>query len=362
MNNISINNKACNNITWQLINNVNTLHDIEEQWQSLVLESSNPTPFSSPEWILNWYRIYWQDNWELCTLAGYINNKLVVFFPFYTQHSKQWPQLKVMYPLGQGEPEDAEISSEYCDVIISPGFESLVVPELLEKLAEFTVDQIICNAVLQNSFIVNLFEKAYGYQPITSHNRYRISCPNWTLQDLSKNTRSRYKRSKNQLKKINAEFHWVNSNDYEKYTNLLIKYHQRLWEGRGKKGAFSQPNFEKFHNKYRTQNSVKISAISVDNTPIAINYYFSDETTLYFYQCGWDSNNYSNFSLGLTLHLWSIESCSHDYYDFMMGDLKGSYKSKYGTQQDCMTNIVINIKPMKVFINKIVSKIISFIT
>ncbi|PCI57700.1 MAG: hypothetical protein COB45_02610 [Gammaproteobacteria bacterium] len=354
-----MNNKTGNNITWQLISDIHTLSKIKEQWQSFAQQSSNPNPFSFPEWILNWYQVYWQKNWELATLVGYINNELVLVFPFYIQHSRQWPHLKVMYPLGQGEPEEAEISSEYCDVIISSRFENIILLELIEKLAELSVDQIICNAVLQNSHIIKFLEKAYEYKAPTSHYRYRINCSKWTLQDLSKNTRSRYKRSNNQLKKINAKFHWVNSEDYMRYTALLIEYHQSLWEGRGYKGAFSHPNFKSFHNNYRSQHSVKISAITVDNIPIAINYYFSDETTLYFYQCGWDSNNYANFSLGLALHLWSIENCHHKYYDFMMGDIKHSYKSKYGAQQEPMTNIAIEIKPRKVFINKLIRRIIS---
>jgi len=362
MNNISINNKTCNNITWQLINNVNTLHDIEEQWQSLALESSNPTPFSSPKWILNWYQIYWQDNWELYSLAGYINNKLVVLFPSYIQHSQQWPYLKVMFPLGQGEPEEAEVSSEYCDVIISPGFENIILNELQEKIAKLDVDQVIWRAVLQNSHIIKLTAQAYAYTPKPSNHQYRIECSKWLLQSLSKNTRSRYKRSINQLKKINASFNWVHSKDHEKYTLLLIEYHQTLWKARGSQGAFSQPNFKDFHKQYRNSDSLKISAIIVDNIPIAINYYFCDKTTLYFYQCGWDSNNYANFSLGLSLHLWSIEHCHHHYYDFMMGEINNSYKSKYGAQQALMSNIVVNIKPRKVVINKVIKKMRSFIT
>jgi len=357
-----MNNKTCNNITWRLISNISELYEIKEQWQAICQKLSSTTLFSSPTWVLNWHHVYWQENWQLSTLAGYINDELVVVFPSYIQHSKQWPYLKVMYALGQGEPEEAEISSEYCDVIISPDFESIILPNLQEKLAAFNVDKIIWNAALQNSHIIKLLEKVYVYTPIFNHNRYRIKCSNWKLQDLSKNTRSRYKRSNNQLNKINAEFNWINSDDYGKYATFLIEYHQILWESRGHKGAFSHPNFLSFHDKYINAESVKISAIIVDDIPIAVNYYFGDDTTLYFYQSGWDSKNYANFSLGLSLHLWSIENCHHKYYDFMMGDINDSYKSKYGAQQELMTNIAIKIKPRKVIINMVTNKIRSLIT
>jgi hypothetical protein len=239
---------------------------------------------------------------------------------------------------------------------------ALKAPLFAELLAKLTIDKIIWNAALQKSHIVKLLEKTYKYKSIGTHYQYRVERSNWTLQDLSKNTRSRYKRSNNQLKKINAQFNWINSNNYDKYTTLLIEYHQSLWESRGNTGAFSHLSFISFHNQYINPDSVKISAIIVDDIPIAVNYYFSDETTLYFYQSGWDSKNYANFSLGLSLHLWSIENCHHKYYDFMMGDINNSYKSKYGTHQKEMTNIVIKIKSRNIFIDKLISKIISFIT
>jgi hypothetical protein len=355
-----MNNQPCNDIQWHLINHIDELSAIEEQWHFITQKSLNPTLFSSPKWILNWYKNYWQESWKLTTIAGYINNELVVLAPLYTQRSQHWPYLNVMYPLGQGEPEAEEVSSEYCDIIISSSYENTVLPELLKKLTALNVDQVIWHAALQGSYIKKLLETGFKYTAKTTHYRYLLECKAWALATLSKNTRSRYKRSSNQLANINAKFIWVNPSNYEKYASLLTDYHQERWESKGSLGAFSHPNFRSFHEFYRNKNTVKMSAIIVDNHPIAINYYLEDETSLYFYQCGWDSKAYANFSLGLTLHLWSIENCQNKYYDFMMGDIKDSYKLKFGTKQEPMTNIIINIKPYKVFINKLVNKIRSF--
>lgn len=88
-----MNKQTCNNITWQLISNINELHEIKEQWQRLAEQSLNSTPFSSPQWLLTWYNVYWQENWELTTLAAYVDNQLVAVLPVYIQHSLQWPHL-----------------------------------------------------------------------------------------------------------------------------------------------------------------------------------------------------------------------------------------------------------------------------
>ena len=360
MSQITGNEQTTQCIQWQLITDFTDLSTLKQQWQELLKQSAAASPFSSPQWLLTWHQTYWQSNWELTTLVGYVDNSLVAILPCYVQHSLQWPHIKVLYPLGQGEPEEAEVSSEYCDAIIAKKYEAIVLPELKKKLAEFNVDKVYWSAALQSSHIKGLLESVFKYTAVTTHSRYCVERSKWTLQNLSKNTRARYKRSNNQLTKINATYHWVKPEAYEIYTAKLIKYHQSLWESRGNKGAFSHEEFNRFHHAFRTGNTVKISAISVDNTPIAINYYFFDETTLYFYQCGWDSESYANFSLGLSLHLWSIENCPYPYYDFMMGELKDSYKEKFASLREPMTNIEIKINPKKVFLQKLAHKIITY--
>ena len=355
------NEHATHNIQWQLITDFASLDTIAHQWQELLQQFSTASPFSSPQWLLTWHQIYWQSNWELTTLVGYVDNNLVAILPCYVQHSLQWPHIKVLYPLGQGEPEEAEVSSEYCDAIIAQKYEAIALPELQKKLAEFDVDRIYWRAALQSSHIKGLLESVFKYTAVTTHSRYCVERTKWTLQNLSKNTRARYKRSNNQLKKVNATYHWVKPEAYKIYIAKLIEYHQNLWESRGNKGAFVHADFNRFHEEFRAKSSIKISAISVDNNPIAINYYFFDETTLYFYQCGWDSEGYANFSLGLSLHLWSIENCSYQYYDFMMGELKNSYKEKFDAHREPMANLEIKVNPKKVFLHKLVHKVFSLI-
>ncbi len=171
------------NIEWKLIDNFHQLTAITQQWQRLVDQSSDLSPFSSPQWVLTWYKNYWQNDWELSIYAGYINNELVVILPCYIQHSPKFPYLKLMYPLGQGEPEEEEISSEYCDVIVSPKVTEITFVGLQEKLMALNIDQVRWNATVQNSYIKKLLEKSFGYDTRSTHTRYFVERSNgrWNL-------------------------------------------------------------------------------------------------------------------------------------------------------------------------------------
>jgi len=81
--------------------------------------------------------------------------------------------------------------------------------------------------------------------------------------------------------------------------------------------------------------------------------------TLHFYQSGWDETKYSKLSPGFALHLWSIENSSEDKYDFMLGGINDSYKTKFRTSKDPLYSIEINSKPIKSLFLKVLQKLTS---
>ena len=352
-----MNNKS---ISWHVINDVLELKKISKQWQCLAENSINSNLFSSPQWVLNWFEVYWQKNWKLYVIVGFYNKELVAMLPAYIQHSTRWPHISTLYPLGQGEPEDEEVMSEYCDILLLPEYIEQVTTELSEQVTQLKVDQIIWHSVLVNSAINSLLTKLYNVPSITTNYRYCVDRSNWRIKQLSKNTRSRYKRSCNQLSKLEHKFQWISADEYDTYAQHMIEYHQARWNKKGKLGAFAQENFQLFHQKFMMNDEKKfinISALIVNNKPIAINYYLAYNSTLYFYQCGWDEVNYSHLSPGLSLHLWSIENTEKPFYDFMKGELSDSYKGKFECQQQAMTNIIISINRWKLMINKLIIKL-----
>jgi hypothetical protein len=352
-----MNNKS---ISWHVIEDILELKKMSKQWECLAENSINNTLFSSPHWILNWYEVYWQKNWKLHVIVGFHNKKLVAMLPTYIQRSTSWPHISILYPLGQGEPAEAEVSSEYCDILLLPEYFEQVTTELSEQVSQITVDQIIWHSVLVSSVITKLLAKLHNVSSPATNYRYCIDRSNWCIKKLSKNTRSRYKRSYNQLSNLDYKFQWISPDEYDTYAQYMIEYHQARWNKKGKLGAFAQQNFQLFHQKFMQvseKKCVNISALIVNNKPIAINYYLTNGSTLYFYQCGWDEVNYSYLSPGLSLHLWSIENAKQPFYDFMKGELTDSYKSKFGCKQQPMTNIIIPIHNWKLMINKLIVKL-----
>lgn len=320
------------------------------------LEDNNT--FGSFNWITHWSNTFKlpAGNLELYTI--YSKNKLVAIAPFYIHQSENLFQLKTLYPLGQGEDEKSEVASEYNDIYILEGYEESVIKLLANKLKELNIDQIKWRATLKSSHINRLLKVAFDYQAPVTHARYLIETPTWSLNNLSKNTRSRYKRSINQFKNLEASFKWVEQDEYEHFSQILAQFHQSRWSSKGKKGAFSEHDFIEFHKNYRCANpsNIRISAIMVNEEPIAINYYLADKSTLYFYQCGWDETNYANLSPGFALHIWSIEHCKLTYYDFMMGGLNDSYKAKFGCQAIPMINNNIKLSKVKLFLIRLFNK------
>ena len=120
------NNNIEQTIEWQLIEDIEQLKQYIEQWQELVL-TSQANLFCSPQWIMTWVDIYWQPSWKLKVILGFNNNKLIAIAPLYLQIKSGLLSISTLLPLGQGEPEESEILSEFQDLVIADKFDYIYV-------------------------------------------------------------------------------------------------------------------------------------------------------------------------------------------------------------------------------------------
>ena len=318
------------------------------------------TPLHSHCSLLNtWYKHYWQKDWQLICYVFYHHQQLVCIAPFYLKIDDQLPFVKTLHLIGQGEPEQTEAALEYLDIYITHGYENIMNSLILEKINSLNFDQFIIKAVFENSCIAKLAAQFNGTLTKQQYAQYKVNNTLWQFSQLSKNTRSRINRCKNQLERLGATFRWLNSNEYNKTWELLKKYHQSRWQNKGKTGAFYSPDFNSFHRTLRENSSdmIAMSAVFINKQPIAINYYLVTQNTYHFYQSGWDELNYSQLSPGLFLHYWSLSNCPKKYYDFMMGGLNNSYKAKFQADERAMLAIKVVRSPIKLFISKVLKKI-----
>lgn len=321
---------ANNQIKWLYCNEIEDIKSYHQYWQELFVKNDNSF-FSSPNWLTQWVDTFWEDN---CSLHLYIvlsNNECVLFAPFYIKKSKNFPYINTLTLLGQGEDELFEISSEYQDILVHDSYQHLL-NELNQRLTSLNYDSINVSALLDNTYIFKLLANMDKSNLKSAGTRFTYSSKTDQTPLLSKNNRSKLNKCKNKLTALNADFIWVKEEDFTLYWELMKQLHQARWHKLGKTGAFCHDKFSEFHNTFREDNrkKIKMSAVIVNNRPIAIHYYFTFNDTLYFYQSGWDEENYTMVSPGFVLHIWTMNNCSETLYDFMMGNTNNSYKAKLG--------------------------------
>tara|TARA_R110001583_G_scaffold105202_1_gene252645 strand:- start:11322 stop:12413 length:1092 start_codon:yes stop_codon:yes gene_type:complete len=321
--------------------------------------TQNKNFFTSTDCLDQWFDCYWKKYWQLYSFAYYQDDKLICLVPFFIEKSELFPFTKTLYLVGQGEPEYAEIALEYLDVRIESGYEKTVYPLIIKEINKLNFDQCVVKAVFEDSHIAKILPHIKGVLTQQHYAQYKVSKTHWQLEQLSKNTRSRINRCKNQLTNLSATVRWLNDEEYDSVWCLLKKYHKSRWQNKGKTGAFAATEFNEFHKALREKNSstIAMSAIFIREQPIAIHYYLVTDDTYHFYQSGWDEQNYAKLSPGLYLHYWSIINCPKKYYDFMMGGVNNSYKAKFNADARSMVSITVVKSPVKLFFSKVCNKL-----
>jgi hypothetical protein len=324
-----VNKPRVNKIEWLLVEDITCLKQHIAQWQQLILETDSNL-FCSPEWIMTWIQTYWQPSWQLKTIIGFEDKKLVAIAPLYIQPSKNLISITKLLPLGQGEPEESEVLSEFQDVIIQSEYNNdYIHAEITNEIKAIKYDQIKCHSLLPDSNLAKILLKINSFQLNTIGKRYLLTNNENYIQKLSKNNKIKWRRCQKKLETLNAQFIWIPEAEYNEFWEKLIIFHQQRWNAKGKLGAFFHPDFINFHNLLQKEKKTKMSAILINGEPIVINYYLHDHDTLYFYQCGWNENEYANLSPGFSLHVWSIISNPLKNYDFMMGNAIDNYKNSF---------------------------------
>ncbi|MGH7117857.1 MAG: GNAT family N-acetyltransferase [Acetobacteraceae bacterium] len=111
------------------------------------------------------------------------------------------------------------------------------------------------------------------------------------------------------------------------WLDALAKLHQRTWEGRGQRGAFAEPDFQRFHHALidRGLPRREVDVLEVRAGPECLGYLlnFVFHGTVYAYQSGFDYALAGRHQKpGLTCHHLAIEMYLRegvDRYDFLGG-------------------------------------------
>ncbi|MDA8621512.1 GNAT family N-acetyltransferase [Psychrosphaera sp.] len=338
-------------VNWHVIEELNELRAIEPKWQ-LLYEKSKLSFFNSPSWLLAWVDVFWQSQWQLKVIAGYAGKELVALAPFYVNVTNSKLSLKKLMPLGQGEPEEQEVMSEYQDLLLYDVTDAdLVGLNKLIKQLEF--DRLEWNHVLNDSKIGEFLKLFSSVEAIHNGYRYLVECGIDAQQ--TKSALKKWQRCSNKLADKKVLFNW--SEPTEELWHKLALFHQNRWQNKKEKGAFSHVNFEKFHHHNGFAGGLKMSVMTINDDVVAINYFVLSDDTLHFYQSGWDEA-FEEYAPGFCLHYWSIKNAIKDNYDLMISPTASMYKQRFCIDKPQATfNISYGKWPLKHAMKKVIMKV-----
>ena len=335
---------------YEVVRSFAELEALKPEWNDLLHRTAQHSIFLHHEWMSSWWSVFATDRHRLSTLLIRTHpthgNELVGIAPFQLIKSIDPVDPKLCF-VGAGEPKDSEVVSEYLDLFALPEFESAVVK---------VVSDWIGNNPAWSSFECRDFaESALIYQVVRQLNRTyhgRVRKERWSFGIplstdtglLDRLTPSRRKRLERTIRATQREGELVrteadSADTLARHFSILKDLHKERWNSQGKNSIFDDDRFTQFHeqvlNKLYPQGLANITVFSIGDEPVAALYLYFSDSTVYYYQSGFKTQNANRFMPLSNAHRIEIEqqaSLGRTQYDFMRGE-DDSYKAEFGCDQ-----------------------------
>lgn len=255
-------------------------------------------PMRSPEWLLAWWESFAEPDDKLFVIrVTDVEGRLVGLAPLYQQSKGRIIVLRVL-----GARDHC---SHHTDWLSLPGYEKKVgraVAQIL-LLQQRDWQRLLFEAVDEDASALCSTMEYLDEKTCIVHKRRINSCwkislpPTWEdyLKTLSRSLRKR-------CRKLHRDYFETGSiclrqvekiEDLPKGLALLQKLHAMRWgTTRQPRGVFSDPRFSSFHEKVAhallSSGQLRMAWLEQGGVPVAAEYQFFDEDTLYAYQAGLD--------------------------------------------------------------------------
>lgn len=351
----------------ELISSSGEFEALEKDWNALSNECSYCKIFNSWDWMFTWWTVFnkevSQQLYILCVFDQNKNGKtLIGIAPFYIL-KKQYPQSFVMGKtlqfIGNGEPEEEMILSQYNDLIVCSGREEQVCEQLSVYLQQHKSDWDCADFpyLLKNSLLQNCFVKStacFHFQCIKEGFRSYISpVENFeAYRNTLANRWAKMYRKKDRLLKRDGEVLITTTTTEESVDEalgLLAKMHGERWRDVGCANKFDEERFFEFHQKILRhlvpQHKAFIKTLYLNDEPLASYYAFSDNGEVYYYQSGFFlkfANRYSPLFLLVCKEI-GLSNSQNKLFDFMYTDTDNSYKQvQYAAKSENMYRLLVS--------------------
>lgn len=330
------------------------------KWKDLEVRANNSV-FISWLWISNWLELV---NDKLFIIECYQGKKLIglAFFVEKTRKAfgvipiKQWQLHRT------GNTEQDQIWIEHNDFLLDSSVEDAAREQMILAIYDYdiSIKEIIVG--LANNNVLKTFKK-YFYQArehiVSPGYIVDLNCieNNYSINVLSKNTRSQINRSEKLLAQQGELTFTVisNKNEINQLLSSIAEIHLLRWGNTPDGSGFSNAIFYHFHQnviKSDDDSIVQISVLSLNDKAIGylFNYVYKERVS--FYLSALMTFDNSKIKVGLTLHARAIQhyfNKDFKYYDFLGGDAQ--YKQSMSNQRYnlalvsfCKDNLIIRLE------------------
>jgi CelD/BcsL family acetyltransferase involved in cellulose biosynthesis len=148
------------------------------------------------------------------------------------------------------------------------------------------------------------------------------------LKGLSGDRRKQLLRRRRRLAEAGeVGFRWeVTAADFEERWATVVDLHQRRWHAAGRPGCFSSERFTAFHRRVAQvllpAGGVRFAVLTLDGRPLACDFYYVYDGSVYAYQAGLDPEEGFRLSAGTLCISYGIEAAIGEglrEYDFLKG-------------------------------------------
>lgn len=341
-------------LSCEVINTTDQFTALESEWNHLLGCSNQNSIFLRHEWMSTWWSVFSTDEHTLSVLVirttenspGIPSGQLVGIAPFQRIQSLTMVEPKLCF-VGAGEPKDSQVVSEYLDLFALPQFESVVVGLVAEwiknnqawsslECRDFSDDALIYRVAhtLLAAFPGRLTSELWAY-------RVPLNTETTLLNHLTPSRQKRLRRAMRSIDKAGGlQRHEATSQtQLDQHFNALKKLHEERWVSQGKASIFDDRRFTQFHEQVMTklhpQGLANIMVYTIEETAVAALYLYFTESTVYYYQSGFATENANRYMPLANAHRMEIECQAakrRTCYDFMRGE-SNSYKAEFGCEK-----------------------------
>lgn len=335
-----------NNGTQKLsVTHTNVWSDLESlrtDWDAILWENSDLTPFSSMEWLSSWWSAFGSDR-PLLAFAFHADDRLLGLAPFYfdTRSLFGIDYARILRPVGAGTYD----SDDLCP-ILRPESEERCLKIMLEELSRrknwdfCSLETLPMNSRVGTLLPELLDQRGWPYRT-TFPSHWCLTFPaTWEqyIAQLAPDFRPLLTRYPKRLESryICTLSRCESEQDLLRYLPILFDLHQRRWTGAGHLGAFASQERRHFYRRIASallsRGRLDFWVLHLNQTPVALQFCCRYNDSVYLLQEGFDPA-YAKDKVGYALRAKVLRhyiEAGMKRYDFMGGS--DPYKEKFGAE------------------------------